>query len=98
MINNICHFVFGMNKQSEEFLFTYYIAVYSAYLINNPDTIYFYYHYEPYGTWYYTLKLIPNLKLVKIDIPIDHHHAARTRRRRHHHHHRAPVGNDQVRR
>lgn len=69
MINNICHFVFGMNKQSEEFLFTYYIAVYSAYLINNPDTIYFYYHYEPYGTWYDTLKLIPNLKLVKIDIP-----------------------------
>lgn len=68
-MNNICHFVFGMKKQSEEFLFSYYIAVYSAYLINNPDTIYFYYHYEPYGTWYDTLKLIPNLKLVKIDIP-----------------------------
>ena len=69
MINNICHFVFGMEKQTEELLFTHYIAVYSAYLINNPDTIYFYYHYEPYGTWYDTLKLIPNLKLVKIDIP-----------------------------
>lgn len=68
-MNNICHFVFGMEKQSEEFLFTYYIAVYSAYLINNPDTIYFYYHHEPYGTWYDRLKLIPNLKLVKIDIP-----------------------------
>lgn len=68
-MNNICHFVFGLKKQSEEFLFIYYIAVYSAYLINNPDTIYFYYHYEPYGTWYDTLKLIPNLKLVKIDIP-----------------------------
>ena len=44
MNNNICHFVFGMKKQTEEFLFCYYIAVYSAYLINNPDIIYFYYH------------------------------------------------------
>lgn len=66
---NICHFIFGMQKQTEEFLFSYYIAVYSAYLINKPDTIYFYYHYEPYGTWYDKLKVIPNIKLVKIDIP-----------------------------
>ena len=36
-MNNICHFVFGMKKQSEEFLFSYYIAVYSAYLINKPE-------------------------------------------------------------
>jgi len=69
MINNICHFVFGMKKQSDDFLFSYYIAVYSAYLINNPDTIYFYYHHEPYGIWYDKLKLIPTIKLVKIDIP-----------------------------
>ena len=69
MINNICHFVFGMKKQSEEFLFSYYIAVYSAYLINKPDKIYFYYHYEPYGIWYDKLKLIPTIKLVKIYIP-----------------------------
>ena len=67
--NNICHFVFGMKIQSEAFLFSYYIAVYSAYLINKPDIIYFYYHYESYGTWYDKLKLIPNIKLVKIDIP-----------------------------
>ena len=58
-----------MKKQTEEFLFIYYIAVYSAYLINKPDTIYFYYHYEPYGIWYDKLKLIPTIKLVKIDIP-----------------------------
>ena len=64
MMNNICHFVFGMKKQSEEFLFIYYIAVYSAYLINKPDTIYFYYHYEPYGIWYDKLKLILNIKLI----------------------------------
>ena len=39
-MNNICHFVFGMKKQTEEFLFSFYIAVYSAYLINNPDIIF----------------------------------------------------------
>lgn len=68
-MNNICHFVFGMKKQTEEFLFSFYIAVYSAYLINNPDIIYFYYHYKPYGIWWNKLKLIPNIKLEKIDIP-----------------------------
>lgn len=68
-MNNICHFIFGLKEQLENFLFTYYIAVYSAYLINNPDIIYFYYHYEPYGTWWDKLKLIPNIKFVKIEIP-----------------------------
>ena len=68
-MNNICHFVFGMKKQSEEFFFIYYIAVYSTYLINNPDTICFYYYYEPYGSWWDKLKLIPNIKLLKINIP-----------------------------
>ena len=68
-MNNICHFVFGLKEQSEAFLFSYYIAVYSAYLINNPDKIYFYYHYKPYGKWWDKLELIPNIKLVKIAIP-----------------------------
>ena len=68
-IMNICHFVFGLKKQTEEFLFSYYIAVYSAYLINNPDVIYFYYHYEPYGIWWEKMKLISSVKLEKISIP-----------------------------
>ena len=68
-MNNICHFIFGMKKQTEEFLFSFYIAVYSAYVINNPDIIYFYYHYEPYGTWWNKLKQISNIRLEKIDIP-----------------------------
>ncbi len=66
---NICHFVFGLKQQTMPFLFVYYVAVYSAHIINNPDVIYFYYHYEPYGTWWDKLKLIPNIKLEKIDIP-----------------------------
>lgn len=66
---NICHFVFGLQEQNEDFLFCYYIAVYSCYIINNPDIIYFYYHYEPYGIWWNKIKLIPCIKLEKIDIP-----------------------------
>ena len=37
MIINIVHFVFGLKKQTEEFLFCYFLSVYSAYIINNPD-------------------------------------------------------------
>ena len=68
-MDNICHFVFGMEKQTKDFLFCHYISVNSAYIINNPDIIYFYYHYEPYGIWWNKLKLIPSIKLEKIDVP-----------------------------
>lgn len=69
MNNNICHFVFGLKEQTEAFLFSYYIAVYSAYKINNPEKIYFYYHHEPYGEWWDKLKIIPNIELEKIEMP-----------------------------
>ena len=69
-MDNICHFVFGMEKQTKDFLFCHYLSVNSAYIINNPDIIYFYYHYEPYGIWWNKLKLIPSIKLEKIDVPI----------------------------
>lgn len=68
-IPNICHFVFGMKKQTDEFLFCYYVAVYSAHLINSPDKIHFYYHYEPHGIWWDKLKEIPSVKLEKVDVP-----------------------------
>lgn len=68
-IPNIIHFVFGLKKQTEDFLFPYYLAVYSAFKINNPRIIYFYYHYTPFGKWWEELKKIPNLKLVKVQIP-----------------------------
>lgn len=69
MIPNICHFIFGFKKQTEEFLFCYYMAVYSAYIINKPMTIYFYYYYEPYGKWWNELLKIPNIKLEKVEMP-----------------------------
>ena len=49
MINNIIHFVFGLKEQTEDFLFSYYLAILSAIVVNNPDKVYFYYHYEPKG-------------------------------------------------
>jgi len=69
MIENICHFVFGLKKQTEEFLFVYFLSVYSCYLINKPNIIYFYYHYEPYGKWWNKLKKIPNIKFEIVEIP-----------------------------
>lgn len=68
-IENICHFVFGFKEQTEEFLFCFYIAVYSAYIVNKPDKIYFYYHNEPFGKWWEETKKVPNIELEKIDIP-----------------------------
>ena len=69
MIPNIIHFVFGLKPQDEEFLFAYYVSVYSAFIINNPEKIFLYYDYEPYGKWWEELKIIPSLNLQKIDSP-----------------------------
>lgn len=69
MIPNICHFVFGLKEQECEFLFCYYISVYSAYYINTPDEINFYYHFTPFGPWWDELVKIPRVKLVKIEVP-----------------------------
>lgn len=67
MIPNIVHFNYGLIPQNDSFLFVYYIAVLSCKLINNPDKIYFYYHYEPTGYWWDKTKEI--VDLIKIDIP-----------------------------
>lgn len=69
MIPNIIHFVFGLMEQTDDFLFCYYLAIYSAYLINSPDKIYFYYHYTPKGKWWDETLQIPNLILEKVIIP-----------------------------
>ena len=69
-IPNIIHFVFGLKPQEEEFCFVYYLSVLSAYIVNRPKIIYFYYHYEPYGKWWERLKeKIKVLKLEKILLP-----------------------------
>ena len=69
MIPNICHFVFGFKEQNDEFLFCYYLAVYSAYIVNKPHKINFFYHHEPHGPWWEKLKKIPCVSLIHIPIP-----------------------------
>ena len=68
MIPNIIHFCFGLKKQTEEFYYTYYLAILSAIKINNPTIIFFYYHYEPYGQYWELIK--PYLTLEKVEIPL----------------------------
>jgi len=67
MIPNILHFCFGLQKQTEPFAFVYYLAILSAKFVNNPDKIYFYYHYEPYGEYWDKIKNL--LVLEHVDIP-----------------------------
>lgn len=68
-IPNIIHFVFGLKEQTEEFLFPYYLSVLSASKVNDPDKIYFYYHYEPYGYWWERLKNIKKIVFERVELP-----------------------------
>lgn len=67
MIPNNIHFIFGLKKQTSELMFIHYLAVLSAKIINKPDNIFFYYHYEPYGKWWDKLKTF--VELIKVKIP-----------------------------
>lgn len=69
MIPNVVYFIFGFKEQTEDFMFVYYLSVYSCFLVNNPDKINFYYHFEPKGEWWEKLKEIPTVELHQVDIP-----------------------------
>ena len=66
-IPNIIHFIYGLKQQNEEFELYKYLSIKSAYDVNRPDKIYFYYKYEPYGYWWEKIK--PLLTLEKIEPP-----------------------------
>lgn len=69
-IPNQIHFIFIKPQDKEiKFSFIYYIAIYSAWKINNPDKIYFYYNYDMKGKWFDKLKEIPNIIFEKIEVP-----------------------------
>lgn len=63
-IPNIIHYIFGLKEQTEEFQFVYYLSIYSNYLINNPNIIYFHYQYLPYGYWWEKAKKFLKLNYV----------------------------------
>ena len=66
-IPNIIHYIFGLKEQTEPFSFIYYMSIYSAFLINKPDIIFFHYQYEPYGYWWDKAKKYVKLNYVNCD-------------------------------
>jgi hypothetical protein len=68
-IPNIIHFIFGLQEQNEDFLFCYYLSVYSAYIVNQPGVIFFYFHYQPRGKWFYKLQEIKCIQFVRVPLP-----------------------------
>jgi hypothetical protein len=69
MIPNILHFVFGMAPDfgGKPFSLVHYLSVKSAVALNNPDTAFFHYQFEPEGHWWQKAK--PMLTLNKITAP-----------------------------
>ena len=49
MIPNIIHFVFGLEKDfgRKPFGLSHYIAIKSAFIVNQPRKIFFFYRFEP---------------------------------------------------
>lgn len=66
-IPNIIHYIFGLEEQKEEFLFVYYLSIYSNYIINKPKIIYFHYQYMPYGYWWEKAKEYIKLNYINTD-------------------------------
>ena len=45
------------------------MSVYSAYIVNNPKKIIFYYRFKPYGKWRDKLQEIYCIEFIQIDVP-----------------------------
>ena len=60
------HFVFGLRKQPEPFHLSHYLCLESCRRVNQPESMRFYYHYEPYGPYWDLIK--PQLTLVKVPL------------------------------
>lgn len=69
MIPNIFHFVFGMAADfgGRPFSLSHYLAIKSAADVNQPQTIFFHYEFEPGGEWWEKAK--PLLALNRIKAP-----------------------------
>ena len=63
-VPNIIHFIYGFLPQTEPFEYYKYIAILSAYTINKPDTIFFYYQYEPFGHFWDIIKSLLTLQKI----------------------------------
>jgi hypothetical protein len=68
-VPNIIHFVFGLKEDfgGKAFSLIHYLAIKSAYDLNNPDKIYFHCCYEPNTIWFEKLK--PFIHINKVSPP-----------------------------
>lgn len=60
------HFVFGLKPQTEPFHLIHFLCLESCRQTQQPDEIHFYYHYEPWGTYWERIK--PDLILHRVDL------------------------------
>jgi len=69
LIPNIFHFCYGLSEDfgGKPYSLVHYLAVKSAFEVNKPDEIFFYYSYEPEGEWWEKTKEL--VTLVKITAP-----------------------------
>ena len=70
MIPNIFHFIFGLREDfgGKPFNICHYLAIESAFKINNPSKIYFYCAYKPEGEWFE--KIEERVEVVSVTPPI----------------------------
>jgi len=66
-IPNQFHFIFGLKPQNEPFHLAYYLCLESCFQVNDPEKIFFYYYYEPYGIYWERIK--DRLEIIRIDPP-----------------------------
>lgn len=70
MIPNIFHFCYGLSEDfgGKPYSLVHYLAVKSAFEVNKPEKIFFYYSYEPQGEWWNkTLEMIEPVKVIAPD-------------------------------
>ena len=69
MIPNKFHFIFGLSEDfgGKPFNIIHYLSIKSAYDLNSPEEMFFYYTYEPSGEYWEKAK--PYLTLVKVEAP-----------------------------
>jgi hypothetical protein len=69
LIPNIIHFIYGFKSDfgGKPFALVHYLAIKSAYEVNKPEKIFFYYKYMPSGEWWDKAKSY--LTLIKTEPP-----------------------------
>ncbi|VVB72337.1 Glycosyltransferase sugar-binding region containing DXD motif protein [uncultured archaeon] len=67
IIPNQFHFIFGLQEQKEPFHLVHYLCIESCRQVNQPDKIYFYYHFKPYGRYWDMIKKHLTLQYVDLN-------------------------------